>query len=148
MTDHLPDEPLEQPTTRCARAPEVWTLTAPILDLRWRAGPLAPATTRPTPTRPRSINVWPWRSSMRTSRSARGSLKNSTTGRRRLWPTQSFRRELVDRAVREDPEAARAEILSLRRMLERELDTLRGYINQLRPSLGEADASLDDALRR
>jgi signal transduction histidine kinase len=31
-------------------------------------------------------------------------------------------------------------------MLERELDTLRGYINQLRPSLGEADASLDDAL--
>jgi signal transduction histidine kinase len=31
-------------------------------------------------------------------------------------------------------------------MLERELDTLRGYINQLRPSLGEA-AGLDDALR-
>jgi two-component system sensor histidine kinase DegS len=57
-----------------------------------------------------------------------------------------FQTELVDRAVREDPEAARAEILSLRRMLERELDTLRGYINQLRPSLGEADASLDDAL--
>jgi len=57
-----------------------------------------------------------------------------------------FQTELVDRAVREDPEAAGAEILALRKMLERELDTLRGYINQLRPSLGEADASLDDAL--
>ncbi|HEY7025883.1 MAG TPA: sensor histidine kinase [Candidatus Limnocylindrales bacterium] len=57
-----------------------------------------------------------------------------------------FQTELVDRAVREDPEAARTEILALRKMLERELDTLRGYINQLRPSLGEADASLDDAL--
>lgn len=58
-----------------------------------------------------------------------------------------FQTELVDRAVRDDPEAARAEILALRQMLERELETLRGYINQLRPSLGEADASLDDALR-
>ena len=57
-----------------------------------------------------------------------------------------FQTEIVDRAVREDPEAARAELLALRQMLERELDTLRGYINQLRPSLGEA-ASLDDALR-
>ncbi len=45
-----------------------------------------------------------------------------------------------------DPDEARAEILALRQMLERELDTLRGYINQLRPSLGEA-AGLDEALR-
>lgn len=58
-----------------------------------------------------------------------------------------FQTELVDRAVRSDPETARAEILALRQMLERELETLRAYINQLRPSLGEADASLDDALR-
>src|SRR5690242_19955044 len=57
-----------------------------------------------------------------------------------------FQTEIVDRAVRSDPDAARAEILNLRQMLERELDTLRGYINQLRPSLGEA-AGLDDALR-
>lgn len=57
-----------------------------------------------------------------------------------------FQTEILDRAVREDPVAARAEIVALRQMLERELDTLRGYINQLRPSLGEA-AGLDDALR-
>jgi len=57
-----------------------------------------------------------------------------------------FQTEIVDRAVRDDPVAARAEISALRQMLERELDTLRGYINQLRPSLGEA-AGLDDALR-
>jgi two-component system sensor histidine kinase DegS len=57
-----------------------------------------------------------------------------------------FQTEIVDRAVRSDPAAARAEILALRQMLERELDALRGYINQLRPSLGEA-AGLDDALR-
>ena len=57
-----------------------------------------------------------------------------------------FQTEIVDRAVRDDPVEARAEILALRQMLERELDTLRGYINQLRPSLGEA-AGLDEALR-
>ena len=57
-----------------------------------------------------------------------------------------FQTEIVDRALRSDPAAAGAEILSLRQMLERELDALRGYINQLRPSLGEA-AGLDDALR-
>lgn len=57
-----------------------------------------------------------------------------------------FQSEIIDRAVRDDPAAARTEILALRQMLERELDTLRGYINQLRPSLGEA-AGLDDALR-
>lgn len=57
-----------------------------------------------------------------------------------------FQTEIVDRALRDDPAGARTEILALRQMLERELDTLRGYINQLRPSLGEA-AGLDDALR-
>lgn len=57
-----------------------------------------------------------------------------------------FQIELTERALRDDPEAAKAELLSLRTMLERELDTLRGYINQLRPSLGEA-AGLEDALK-
>ncbi len=57
-----------------------------------------------------------------------------------------FQAEIIDRAVRDDPASARTEIIALRQMLERELDALRGYINQLRPSLGEA-AGLDDALR-
>lgn len=57
-----------------------------------------------------------------------------------------FQAEIIDRALRDDPASARTEIIALRQMLERELDTLRGYINQLRPSLGEA-AGLDDALR-
>jgi two-component system sensor histidine kinase DegS len=57
-----------------------------------------------------------------------------------------FQTEIVDRAIREDANAARQEVASLRQMLERELDTLRGYINQLRPSLGE-EAGLDEALR-
>jgi two-component system sensor histidine kinase DegS len=57
-----------------------------------------------------------------------------------------FQIDIVDRSVRDDPEAARAELRDLRRMLERELETLRGYINQLRPSLGEP-AGLNDALR-
>lgn len=57
-----------------------------------------------------------------------------------------FQTEIVDRSVRDNPDAARTELLALRQMLERELDVLRGYINQLRPSLGEA-AGLDEALR-
>jgi two-component system sensor histidine kinase DegS len=57
-----------------------------------------------------------------------------------------FQTQLVERALKEEPEAAAAELASLRSLLERELDTLRAYINQLRPSLGEA-IGLDDALR-
>jgi two-component system sensor histidine kinase DegS len=57
-----------------------------------------------------------------------------------------FQTQLVERALREEPEAAAAELASLRTLLERELDTLRAYINQLRPSLGEA-IGLDEALR-
>lgn len=57
-----------------------------------------------------------------------------------------FQTQLVERALREEPEAAAAELGSLRTLLERELDTLRGYINQLRPSLGEV-GGLDDAVR-
>ncbi len=61
-----------------------------------------------------------------------------------------FQTEILERAIREPrPEgdrSAHAELVSLRQILERELDTLRGYINQLRPSLGEAE-ELDEALR-
>jgi len=57
-----------------------------------------------------------------------------------------FQIQLLERALREEPEAAAAELATLRQLLERELDTLRGYINQLRPSLGEA-VGLDEALR-
>lgn len=57
-----------------------------------------------------------------------------------------FQTQLVERALREEPGAAAVELDALRTLLERELDTLRGYINQLRPSLGEA-VGLDDALR-
>src|SRR5688500_5230149 len=38
-----------------------------------------------------------------------------------------FQTQLVERALREEPAAAAAELASLRTMLERELDTLRGY---------------------
>ena len=57
-----------------------------------------------------------------------------------------FQTEILERAIRENPQVADAELMSLRQILERELDTLRGYINQLRPSLGEAEG-LDEALR-
>ena len=57
-----------------------------------------------------------------------------------------FQIQIVDRALRAEPDTAPSELAALREMLERELDTLRGYINQLRPSLNEA-AELDDALR-
>ena len=57
-----------------------------------------------------------------------------------------FQTQLVERALREEPAAATAELAGLRSLLERELDHLRAYINQLRPSLGEA-IGLDDALR-
>ncbi len=57
-----------------------------------------------------------------------------------------FQTEILERAIREDPQVADVELASLRQILERELDTLRGYINQLRPSLREAEG-LDEALR-
>lgn len=61
-----------------------------------------------------------------------------------------FQTEILDRALRE-PDAqgdrsARAKLVSLRQILERELDTLRGCINQQRPSLGGAE-EFDEALR-
>jgi two-component system sensor histidine kinase DegS len=57
-----------------------------------------------------------------------------------------FELQLLERALREEPQTAAAELVMLRELLERELDTLRGYINQLRPSLEEA-VGLEDALR-
>ncbi len=57
-----------------------------------------------------------------------------------------FQTEIVERALRDHPAEAGAELANLRKILERELNTLRAYINQLRPSLGEP-ASLDEALR-
>ena len=138
MTDHAARPALEQPTARCARAPEVWTTAAPILGLRWRAGPLGTSHDVPVTDAP---EVDP--------RMAMALLEAHEQERSRLaeelhdGPAQAlanaiFQTEIVDRALREDPAAARTELLALRRMLERELDTLRGYINQLRPSLGEA----------
>lgn len=61
-----------------------------------------------------------------------------------------FQTEILERAIREEmPEAnqvAETELRSLRQILERELEVLRGYINQLRPSLDEAEG-VEEALR-
>jgi two-component system sensor histidine kinase DegS len=61
-----------------------------------------------------------------------------------------FQTEILDLAIREDtPEAnqlAQTELFSLRQILDRELEVLRGYINQLRPSLDEAEG-VEEALR-
>ena len=146
MTDHLPDQPLEEPDgavrARTGSLDSDSTYTRSPME----SGPAG--TSRDVPESD-AAEV--------DQRMAMALLDAHEQERSRLaeelhdGPAQAlanaiFQTELVDRAVREDPEAARTEILSLRRMLERELDTLRGYINQLRPSLGEADASLDDAL--
>lgn len=56
-----------------------------------------------------------------------------------------FQVQIVERAIKEDPATAIAELVALREILDGELDTLRSYINQLRPSLAEAEG-LDDAL--
>lgn len=57
-----------------------------------------------------------------------------------------FQTEILERTIRETPAAANEELATLRQILERELDTLRAYINQLRPSLYEAEG-LEEALR-
>ena len=57
-----------------------------------------------------------------------------------------FQTEVVDRAIRTDGDAGDQELRALRQMLQAELDTLRAYINQLRPPLIDAEG-LDDALR-
>lgn len=56
-----------------------------------------------------------------------------------------FRVDLVERHLADDPAAARAELDELRSYLNRQLDALRGLMNQLRPSLLEG-RGLDRAL--
>jgi signal transduction histidine kinase len=57
-----------------------------------------------------------------------------------------FQTEVVERAVRLDPESGESELHALRQMLQAELDTIRAYINQLRPPLLEP-AGLEEALQ-
>jgi two-component system, NarL family, sensor histidine kinase DegS len=57
-----------------------------------------------------------------------------------------FQTEVVDRAVRSDAEAGEQELRALRQMLQAELETIRAYINQLRPPLIDSEG-LDEALR-
>lgn len=54
--------------------------------------------------------------------------------------------EIVDRQMTTDPPAARAELARMREMLGRELESLRGYISQLRPPMASSE-DLDAALR-
>jgi signal transduction histidine kinase len=46
--------------------------------------------------------------------------------------------EVIDRAMRSDPERASRELDELRKLLARELERVRGFIHQLRPALDEA----------
>lgn len=60
-----------------------------------------------------------------------------------------FQIEIIDRSLRRDPGQTEAEVRSLRVLLERELDGVRDYISQLRPTLlenGGLDAALRDAV--
>lgn len=57
-----------------------------------------------------------------------------------------FQTEVVDRAIRSDAEAGEQELRALRQMLNAELETIRAYINQLRPPLIDSEG-LDEALR-
>ena len=57
-----------------------------------------------------------------------------------------FQTEVVERAVRVDQESGEQELRALRQMLQAELDTIRAYINQLRPPLLEAEG-LEEALQ-
>lgn len=57
-----------------------------------------------------------------------------------------FQTEVVERSVQVDAESGEAELHALRQMLQTELDTIRAYINQLRPPLLEAEG-LEEALQ-
>ncbi len=50
-----------------------------------------------------------------------------------------FQVDIIDHTLAADPGAARAELRALRGRLERELETLRGFIHQLHPALSEGD---------
>jgi signal transduction histidine kinase len=57
-----------------------------------------------------------------------------------------FQLEIAQRTLKSDPKAVDQELVTLRSILQRELEALRGYINQLRPDLS-AGVDLDEALR-
>lgn len=57
-----------------------------------------------------------------------------------------FQTELVERAASSDPAGAGIELARLRQLLQRELETLRAYISQLRPPVAEPE-DLEEALR-
>ena len=57
----------------------------------------------------------------------------------------TFQVEVIERTLARDPPSAPAELQSLRSLLDREMDRLRGFIHQLRPLLGD-DAGLQGAL--
>lgn len=56
-----------------------------------------------------------------------------------------FRVDIVSRHLQSDPASARSELEALRSYLSRQLDELRGFMSQLRPSLVD-DHGLDRAL--
>ncbi len=58
----------------------------------------------------------------------------------------SFQVEVIENSLRRDPVGATAELQSLRLLLDREMERLRGFIHQLRPVMLE-DADLEMALR-
>lgn len=63
----------------------------------------------------------------------------------------AFQVEIIDRALRVDTAAAELELRNLRQLLDRELERLRGFIHQLRPSLreeGDLFAAFDDVAER
>jgi two-component system sensor histidine kinase DegS len=58
----------------------------------------------------------------------------------------AFLVDIIDRTMDHDTEAARDELRSLRAILQRELDEMRGFVNQLRPPLLD-QLGLDGAVR-
>lgn len=58
-----------------------------------------------------------------------------------------FQLEIIETSVARDPTQTDAELRSLKSLLDRELNAVRDYISQLRPTLLE-DGRLDDALRQ
>ena len=146
MTDHIPDQPLEEPADVERARTESSDSDNPYTRTPMESGAVGISRDVPDSDAP-EVDQRMAMALLDAHEQERSRLAEELhDGTAQALANAIFQTELVDRAVREDPEAARAEIVALRQMLERELDTLRGYINQLRPSLGEADASLDEAL--
>jgi signal transduction histidine kinase len=63
----------------------------------------------------------------------------------------AFQVEIVERQLDRDPVAASAELAAMRRMIDRELRKMRGFIHELRPSLDDAGglaSALSDTVDR